>query len=337
MSSYVIEDAVVTDFRTAHMQWCASVLHRCRLLVPREALQLDLFVTNFNPSIPLGYNDTERSTSPDTLDPASSKVPPEGQGVSFDGDDESIDDQIPEDEFVDLSYYTGEYNETGEFGHEEHRLDLTNFDGENDDRLPGETSLNRTLKKEGTIRRALTRRTRVHRKGKYSLEKRPVSESRRPSDSATFNAETSHLLDSPVHPLRNSLDPSVDTSSRRKSSHRPASLSSVSIVPHTPPLGTPPLGTPPLGDWDTSGPRDQFTDGSLDWERKTISSAFSHASSQQPLVREAAKGVELEVGSQEMRDVSVMTEFARPGRPKIDSILKDEAGRTSGRVVVACE
>jgi hypothetical protein len=240
-------------------------------------LQLDLFVTNFDPGVPLGYNDIESPTFPDTLDPTSSKVPPEGQGVSLDEDDEFVDDQIPDDDFVDLSYYTGEYNETGEFGHEEHRLDLTNFDGENDDRLPGETTLNHTLKKEGTIRRALTRKTRVHhRKGKSSLEERPVSGSGAP-----------HAL--------------------------------------------------PLGDWDASGPRDRFTDGSLDWERKTVSSAFSHASSQQPLVRKASKGVELELGGQEMRDVNVMTEFALPGRPKIDSILKDEAGRTSGRVVVACE
>jgi hypothetical protein len=126
------------------MQWCASVLHRCKLLVPPEALQLDLFVTNFSPSVPLGYNDDGSSTFHGALDPTSSTAPPsisEGHGVSESlvEDDESIDDQIPDDDFVDLSYYTGEYNETGELGHEEHRLDLTNFDGENDDRLPGET------------------------------------------------------------------------------------------------------------------------------------------------------------------------------------------------------
>jgi len=171
-----------------------------------------------------------------------------------------------------------------------------------------------------------------HRRGKHSLEERAVSESRRrPSESPTspaFKAETSHLLDSSVHLPRNSLDPSADTSARRQSSHRPASLSSVSMATHSLPLGD--------SDWDTPGSKDRFTDGSLDWERRTVSSAFSHASSQQPLVREASKGVELELGGQEMRDVSIMTEFARPGRPKIDSILKDEAGKTSGRVVVAC-
>jgi len=316
------------------MQWCASVIHRSKLLVPPESLQLDLFVTNFSPSVPLGYNDDGCSTFHGALDPTSSTAPAsisEGHGVSESlvEDDECIDDQIPDDDQVDLSYYTGEYNETGELGHEEHRLDLTNFDGENDDRLPGETSLNRTLKKEGTMRRALTRKRRVPRKGRYSLEGRPISESRRRPDSLTFNAETSHLLESLVHPPRSPSGPRELISARRQSSHKPASLSLLPPVPILPP-------TLPPDDWDTSASRDPFMDGSLDWDRKTVSSAHSKTPSLQPLVREALKGVELELDGQEMRDVSVMTEFARPGRPKIDSILKDEASRTSGRVVVAC-
>ena len=319
------------------MQWCASVLHRSKLLVPPESLQLDLFVTNFSPSVPLGYNDDGSSAFHGTLDPTSSAAPlsiSEGHGVAESSveDDESIDDQIPDDDFVDLSYYTGEYNETGELGHEEHRLDLTNFDGENDDRLPGETSLNRTLKKEGTMRRALTRKRRVPRKGRHSSEGRPISESRRRPDSLTSIAETGQLLESPVpsHPPQSSPGPRELITARRQSSHKPTSLSllpSVPIVPHT----------PPPDDWDTSASRDPFVDRSLDWDRKSVSSAHSKAPSLQPLVREAHKGVELELDGQEMRDVSVMTEFARPGRPKIDSIIRDEASRTSGRVVVACK
>ena len=315
------------------MQWGASVIHRCKLLVPPESLQLDLFVTNFNPSVPLGYNDDGSSTFHGTLDATSSTAPPsisEGKGASESlvEDDDFIDDQIPDDDDVDLSYYTGEYNETGELGHEEHRLDLTNFDGENDDRLPGETYLNRTLKKEGTIRRALTRKMRVPRKGRYSLEGRPVSESRRRPDSLTSIAETSSLLDSLVQPPRNSpAGPREVISARRQSSHKSTSLSLLPSVQHT----------PPPDDCDTSGTRDQFTDGSLDWDRKTVSSGHSKAPSLQPLIREAPKGVELELDGQEMRDVSVITEFARPGRPKIDSILRDESSRTSGRVVAACE
>ena len=313
------------------MQWCASVLHRCKLLVPPESLQLDVFITNFSPPAPLGYSDDGSSTIHGELDlPSSADLPSEskseGHGVS-ESIDEEDDDQNPDDvDYVDLSYYTGEYNEDGELGHEEHRLDLTNFDGETDERLPGESSLNRTLRKEGTVRRALTRKkTRLARKGRFSMEGRPVSESRRRTDSLTSNAETSALLDPPLPTPRIPLGPREVTSARRQLPHKPSSLSLVPSIP--------------LDDWETSGPRDPFRDGSLDWDQKSVASGHSKAPSLQPLIREASSkdGVELELNGQELRDVSVIAEFARPGRPKIDAILEDEARRTNGRVVVACE
>jgi len=235
-------------------------------------------------------------------------------------EDALIEDQIPEGDFVDLSYYKGDYNETGELGHEEHQLDLTNFDGDNDERMPGESSLNRKLKKEGTIRRALTRKIRVPRKGKQ-----PFSESRRASESLAFNAETIHLLASPTHHRRSSSGQSSDMPAQYDPS-RPL-LPSASVDPQE---------ELPLGDWDTTSRTDQFAEGSLDWKRRSVSS-FSQASTAQPLVPQAAKGVELEVGDQEMRDVSVMAEFALPGRPKLDAILRDEVERAGGRVVLACE
>jgi hypothetical protein len=44
----------------------------------------------------------------------------------------------------------------------------------------------------------------------------------------------------------------------------------------------------------------------------------------------------LEVKEQEMRDVAVVSEQARPGKPKIHRILQDEVQRARGSVVVAC-
>ena len=316
------------------MQWCASVLHRCKLLVPPESLQLDLFVTNFSPPVPLGYNDDSSSSIHGELDPPSSTDLPsesksEGHGVSDSIDkDDSVDDQNHDDvDYVDLSYYTGEYNETGELGHEEHPLDLTNFDGETDERLPGESSLNHTLKKEGAVRRALSReKTRLARKGRFSMEGKSLSESgRRRSESLTSNAETSALLDPPLPTTQIPLGPREVTSARRQLSHKPPSLS---LAPSVPP-----------DDWETSGLRGPSQDGSLDWDQKPVSSRHSKAPSLQPLIREASSkdGVELELNGQELRDVSVIAEFARPGRPKIDAILEDEARRTNGHIVVACE
>ena len=38
-------------------------------------------------------------------------------------------------------------------------------------------------------------------------------------------------------------------------------------------------------------------------------------------MREVVEEPQLELGEQEMRDISVMAEFARPGRPKFDTIF----------------
>jgi hypothetical protein len=66
-------------------------------------------------------------------------------------------------------------------------------------------------------------------------------------------------------------------------------------------------------------------------------SVASQESSRQALIREVAEEPQLELGEQEMRDISVMAEFARPGRPKVDMILRDEVSRAGGRIVAACE
>jgi hypothetical protein len=66
-------------------------------------------------------------------------------------------------------------------------------------------------------------------------------------------------------------------------------------------------------------------------------SIASQESSRQALMREVAEEPQLELGEQEMRDITVMAEFARPGRPKLDMILRDEVGKARGRIVVACE
>lgn len=47
--------------------------------------------------------------------------------------------------------------------------------------------------------------------------------------------------------------------------------------------------------------------------------------------------VYVEMTRQEARDLKVVSEFARPGRPRLARILADEVERSSGSVVVACE
>ena len=58
---------------------------------------------------------------------------------------------------MDLSYATGRANNPTD-DEEDHVLDLTNFDGEDDTRVPGEMQLSLRVKKEGRLRRAKSRK-----------------------------------------------------------------------------------------------------------------------------------------------------------------------------------
>jgi len=57
----------------------------------------------------------------------------------------------------------------------------------------------------------------------------------------------------------------------------------------------------------------------------------------QAMMQEVIQEPQLELCNDEMRDISIMAEFARPGRPKIELILQDEVSTANGRVIVGCE
>jgi len=299
------------------MQWCASVLYRCQSLVPPTALQLDLFVTNFNPPVhqSLGSIDAGSQVNlKDTPDTSFSAAPStiEVKGVALDQKD-IIAAQMPEDDYVDLGYYRrGGYTENGELGHEEHQLDLTNFDGDNDERVRGENTLNRALKKEGTLRRAITRKKKESRR------------TRRISELPPLPAGAGQPRLSQPEPAPPS-DGKQQSAVKSKSSHLPV-----------PSIGSyPSRGASPVG-WDTSRYLDGSTQGSQHWKRASTASLVSQATSMQAMMQEVIQEPQLELCDDEMRDISIMAEFARPGRPKIELILQDEVSTAHGRVIVGC-
>lgn len=296
-------------------------------------------MTNFNPPpsralrssdagnlMPSSISDTSFSSTT----PASIEV----KGVALNQDD-LIEAQMPDDDYVDLSYYMGDYTMDGELGHEEHRLDLTNFDGDNDDRVRGESTLNRALKKEGTVRRAITRKKTESRRPKRFSGARPGVDpkSGKPPSLPTFSEETGQLQPSPpTRPLESPAAPRCDALGRH---HEAATKSSHLFIQAIDP---PVPHTPSSIELDTkSGYEDVYKEGSQHMKRMSTISIASQESSRQALMREVVEEPQLELGEQEMRDISVMAEFARPGRPKFDMILWDEVSRASGRIVVACE
>jgi hypothetical protein len=302
------------------------------LLVPLESLQLDLFVTNFNPPVSHSLRPSDGGSVTDTPDTSFSLATPasiEVKGVELDQDD-LIEAQMPDDDYVDLSYYMGDYTMNGELGHEEHPLDLTNFDGDNDDRVRGESTLNRALKKEGTIRRALTRKKREPRRTKRpsGLKFDPKEMPELPT---LLEEAGQSQLSLPDHPPEDPAPSSGDSPEQRRPALRPLRLSA-------PPIISPPVPRVPSSiEFDNSVYGDGSMGGSQNVKRMSTISLISQASSRQALMREVVDEPQLELGEQEMQDISVVAEFARPGRPKVDLILRDEVGMAGGRVVVACE
>ena len=307
------------------------------MLVPPDSLQLDLFVTNFNPPPPHALRSSAASLMPSTTsDTSFSSATPtsiEVKGVALDQDD-LIEAQMPDDDYVDLSYYMGDFTMDGELGHEEHRLDLTNFDGDNDDRVRGESTLNRALKKEGTVRRAITRKKKESRRPKRfsaaKVDSRPGS--LRLPNLPTFVEEDGQPLPSPpAQHLECPVAPSGDAFGLHYTTATKSSNLFIQSIDTPVPLA------PSAIELDKSGYEDGYKEGSQHIKRMSTMSIASQESSRQALMREVVEEPQLELGEQEMRDITVMAEFARPGRPKIDLILRDEVGKASGRIVVACE
>ncbi len=306
------------------------------MLVSSESLQLDLFVTNFNPppSHALRSSDPGSlvpSGTPDTSFSLASPEPIEVKGVALDRDD-LIEAQMPADDYVDLSYYMGDYTMDGELGHEEHRLDLTNFDGDNDDKVRGESTLNRALKKEGTIRRAITRK-KASRRPKRTSGANDNSRFEGLPDLPTFPEEEASQQPQPSPPAHTPEGPGTpvgDTLGRPQAATRSSHSSVQSIDPPVP-------YAPSSVELDKSECEYGYRDRSQHIKRMSTISIASQESSRQALMREVVEEPQLELGEQEMGDVTVMAEFARPGRPKVDIILRDEVAIASGRIIVACE
>ena len=132
-------------------------------MIPAPELQVDIFVTNVKytpkppPKLERVPSDNASLAPPTPQFARQGHGPPKGRPSSTASADS--DYESDSESFVDLSYYTGEFMEQeGELGHEEHVLDLTNFEGDDDTAMPGETQFNQSVKREGKLRRQASQR-----------------------------------------------------------------------------------------------------------------------------------------------------------------------------------
>ncbi|KAL5511241.1 hypothetical protein ACEPAH_4456 [Sanghuangporus vaninii] len=390
----------------AHIQWCASSLRRCLQIVPTDALELNIFVTNHRPPQELGISPTSALPNASTegqddlTDDGHLKPPaprffagrPGGSpnnnrksSTSPLASEESFSTDASVDSIVD-SYFEGhdghgvEYG-TSELGHETHLLDYTNFDGDDDTPMPGEHRLSRRIIKESKIRRALSRKRNSAIRAKRELEERvkaggyfgrpksPDEEhdayggivngnnynnNNRSSvhstapllsgDGAQGISPTSMHSPSPIDHCPNSRaqvpPPSAFTSfgasanelsSSSSSSNRRDRGLSVGSTLSSSTLKSPSTSTPSLTP-SGGGPN-------VRWAPTPTLTPTSTSDTLSPWSGSSASGAlgsGLAIDPQEAFDLQIVSEWARPGKPKLGKILADEVECAKGRVAVAC-
>ncbi|KAH7914687.1 hypothetical protein BJ138DRAFT_999553 [Hygrophoropsis aurantiaca] len=338
----------------SHLHWCASIIHKCLTMVPASMLQVDIYVTNFKPIAktlavpPPRQNISFDPDQPAPLTPPHPSFARDGHAHSRNNSAESVDsyDSSVESD-VDLSYYTGEYDDeqpsTEDIGqrHDNHLLELTNFDGDDDTAMPGEEYVRRKVKKEGKLRRALSRRVDKAATAKKELDIKSVHLDVRPrarpiSGMSLLSAHsTDRLL--PLSPLSDHLHPATYS----PETISPMSASTNGDIPwrrprsgHFPPLANETSVTPMMLPSMLRGAVSASQQSSSTWEGKTevgISRGISLPEIE--LSRNLAK---LDLDDKETADVNAIAELARAGKPRLDRILADEVERSKGSVVVAC-
>ena len=257
--------------------------------------------------------------------------------------------------------------------HETNMLDLTNFDGDVDMALPGDAYLSRRLKKEGKLRRLQSHRfsttekmnqpTRLSQALSYDEAETPrhVPKSRpvypdqlaTPSPSSRVRPQLRKITTSSAQ-LTDRLLPISPFSERPTSAsserdlYSPLSYRSESPLRAHSPLNSSPLSSdliPTVSLVTADGSRSPAypVKGHHDTPhavQMTPSTSNAHHTSRSPANSTSTLGasgsVPFEMDEQEAIDVNVVSELARPGKPKLDKVIADEAQASKGAVVVAC-
>lgn len=304
-------------------------------MIPGSALQVDIFVSNVDQraSMMTEYSFTTHHDDNTLAPPA-----PEFMNRKRSGSTSSIDSvDDPNRSLVDMSYLPaaqhGDVYHSEILGHDEHVLDYTNFDGEDDSQAPGEDNLNKRVQKEGKMRRAKSRRAANAASAKEGLNQRAGERARNlpppdhkyphghsPSPRATSPTRSSNF---PLHPTLSTATTYADEPYAAADAYR----SGQGTNDHLP-------GEDKRSRWSVASFNAQ--------DRLSPTPGGSHVFSKGPMdsVRNlvAETGIPmLEIDEDELEDLHVISEMARPGKPRLDRILADEVERSRGAIAVACE
>ncbi|GAA5820025.1 hypothetical protein JCM11251_005451 [Rhodosporidiobolus azoricus] len=367
----------------AHLSWVASTLRRCIEMCDPSQLQVDLFVTHDAPKRPSRRRRQQSSAYPahpavvdstDDLAPPSapfaraggrSGSPMGSDSIGSDLSDFSGDEGgSPTSSRYQLNQMAG-----GEAGEEvESVTDYVLFEGEEDHRTPEEAEMSAKLKKEGKLRRALSRRG-VEKKG--SLRRPGPQQPRRmpslqpqqqyPSPFADSTASFEALpLDHSDHEQDLSSSPYPDPYARPRPS---ASYGDLGAHVRAPSAATSFAEYPAYDDRSDAGTlvgqgygsggaaKGMYGLHSVGGDGSSVRDLIKHAASpavgggsssnRNSLSADMPDGVEdagffLDVTQAEMDALDAVAELAKTGYPRLKEIVHEEVERSSGKTVVAC-
>ena len=319
-------------------------------LVPAPALQIDIFVTNFKtleherqypaPPVQRPVSTAPTVTSPSSYAPVSNEdtdqlLPPtprfarqgrESRSNSI-GSNASANSSV--ESFVDRDPVTEHFGDedapAGDLGvRENYTLDLTNFDGDDDDALPGEDALSVKVRKQGKALRAKTRKAQKAMAGTGKDVIPGVSVQRQYQRHARQESNDT-VTSGPMRPISGHFEvdlTNVSDSEQQSPTHRPSS----------PLVESPSSSHNRHTSFSALVPPEQrrphsFTD--KDWDTM----------SQHNLMSQVECGIgelKLEVEDDDMIDMTLVAECARPGKPKLERILADEVEHSTGSTIVGC-
>ncbi|CAE6488836.1 unnamed protein product, partial [Rhizoctonia solani] len=274
----------------AHIQWCASILRRCREMVPnKDQLQIEIFVTNHQAKAIENLASMPSGTEDNMLQPPTPRFARDGQTRP-----DSVASQDSLDSTLTSNSITEDPQEHADGDLGTHVLDYTNFDGEEDTRTAAEATLSKKVKKEGRIRRARSRKIAAAVSAKLHLEEKRKSMKELFSHS---NDDQPLTAPQPRYAQPNASGSGSNTPLSASPSGTPRALSPMS----TPKLGTDALLRPPLfadPTFRSSVAESMFSRGSVYDDSRSV------FGTDDPV---------FEIDEDEMEDITHVADLARPG------------------------
>lgn len=356
-------------FWIAHIVWCATAIRRCLDRVSSTNLQIDIFVTNFKrisdkktgppspltpatnlPGLESGLT-TARASTELLYAPA-----PRFARSGLDSRSSSVESlsTLTDNTYVDLTYFTNEYGDEErdpadpDIFRQNYIIDLTNFEGETDLAIGGEDVFNRRVMKTGKARRAKTRKAAKVNTAKKELEERSAlatlegrgRQGRHHMQSSSGDMLSPEAIPDRRRSARSYMSQMSVSDSGMRASSRPSSRQGSrppSRAPSPTLDGNKRLSTHSrMTVSDHMGSEDPTLEHGFSPYHKELGMSGENASLR-GLVTDTDDLVRLEVEEAELRDVSVVSEHTRAGRPKLERILSDEVETANGSILVTCE